>query len=467
MRVRDLIPGKEAVVSRDYWLNRNQIVGLDSNIASLLNQQPLSGTRLSVKDLVEKKIKEDEDLTIADTVRRRRIELEAAQLIDPDRSLTDRQLLEAEMNSKLTGQQQQQRSTGPQQSTLNPAQRTRVPPARQRESADPTRLMNLIRPPIKEVNWDYAVIERISPRDLSTSLVPFNLGKAVLEADPQQNVLLRPGDVVTVFSKDDLQVSIARQTKFIRLEGEFSSPGVYQIQPGETLRQLLVRVGGFTKNAYVFGSEFTRESTRSQQEKNLQEALDRFERNMERFNITRSQSAGTAEDAATLTSQAESQRQLVSRLRQIRPTGRIVLEVPAFAKAADLPELPLEDGDRMFVPSRPSMVNVFGAVYTESSFIYRTDKKPKDYLAQAGGPTKSADKSSVYVLRADGSVISAQQNSFLFNSGDLGDTQIMPGDSIVVPEELDRTTLTRQLRDISQIFYQFGLGAAAIRVLKN
>jgi len=142
-----------------------------------------------------------------------------------------------------------------------------------------------------------------------------------------------------------------------------------------------------------------------------------------------------------------------------------VLELPEDAQIANLPELPLEDGDRFLVPSKPSMVSVFGSVYTESSFIYRPEKRVADYLSQAGGPTKSADEGSIYVLRADGSVKSKQQTGFFTAS--LERSRLMPGDSIVVPEELDRTTITRALKDISQIFYQFGLGAAAVKVIRQ
>jgi len=104
-------------------------------------------------------------------------------------------------------------------------------------------------------------------------------------------------------------------------------------------------------------------------------------------------------------------------------------------------------------------------VYTESSFIYRPEKRVADYLSQAGGPTKGADAGSIYVLRADGSVKSKQQTGFFTAS--LERSRLMPGDSIVVPEELDRTTITRALKDISQIFYQFGLGAAAVKVIRQ
>ena len=296
-------------------------------------------------------------------------------------------------------------------------------------------------------------------------MIPFNLGKAVIDGDPGQNLPLQPGDIVTVFSKEDIKVPISKQTQYIRLEGEFNGSGVHQIMPGETLRQLIARVGGLAPNAYLFGAQFTRESTRVQQEKSLDDALNRLERDISRFNTLRAQNVTSPEDAASLKQQAENQQALLARLRQIRPIGRIVLELPEEAQIANLPDLPLEDGDRFLVPSQPSMVSVFGSVYTESSFIYRPEKRVADYLSQAGGPTKSADEGSIYVLRADGSVKSKQQTGFFTAS--LERSRLMPGDSIVVPEELDRTTITRALKDISQIFYQFGLGAAAVKVIRQ
>src|SRR3989449_1948963 len=441
MRVRDLIPDREALLSRDYWVKRNQAVGLDSNVTTILNQQAATGTRLTVEDLNQKRRREGElDATIGDTIRRLQTESEAARFLDPN------QVSSAAQASRLQ--------------QINKDESAKLDAAR----ADALRLVNQIKP-LREVNWDYAVIERLNRNDLTTSLIPFNLGKAVIDGDPEQNLLLQPGDIVTVFSKQDIKVPISRQTQYIRLEGEFKGAGVYQILPGETLRQLVARVGGFTPNAYLYGAQYTRESTRTQQERTLDEALNRLERDIQRFNTLRSQNVTSPEDAASLKQQAENQQALLGRLRQTKPIGRIVLELPEAAQIANLPDLPLEDGDRFLVPSQPSMVSVFGSVYTESSFIYRPEKRVADYLSQAGGPTKSADEGSIYVLRADGSVKSKQQSGFFTAS--LERSRLMPGDSIVVPEELDRTTITRALKDISQIFYQFGLGAAAVKVIRQ
>lgn len=316
-----------------------------------------------------------------------------------------------------------------------------------------------------EINWDYAVIERLKLADLTTELIPFNLGKVVLENDPAANLPLQPGDIVTVFSKTDVAAPAARRPVVVSLEGEFNFAGVYQAQPKETLRQLVVRVGGVTERAYVFGAHFLRESTRREQEERLRQALDRLEADVQRAAAARAQSVVAPEDAAALKQQAEAQQALVARLRTLRPTGRIVLELAENATVAHLPDVELEDGDRLVIPQVPSQVSVFGTVFNESSFLYKADRSVNDYLSLAGGPRKQADKANIYVLRADGSVVSRRQSGFL--SASLGGARLMPGDAIVVPEDFERTTWTKDLKDWTQIFFQFGLGVAALEVLRD
>ncbi|MDH5352197.1 MAG: SLBB domain-containing protein, partial [Betaproteobacteria bacterium] len=126
-----------------------------------------------------------------------------------------------------------------------------------------------VRQLVDTINWDYAVIERQNEQDLSAQLIPFNLGKAVLEGDPSHNLPLKPGDTVTVFSKADVRAPAGRRPVVVSLEGEFNHAGVYQALPGETLRQLVIRAGGLTDKAYVFGAEFMRDSTRQLQEERL------------------------------------------------------------------------------------------------------------------------------------------------------------------------------------------------------
>ncbi len=463
MRVRDLIPSKEALMSRDYWVRRNQIVGLDPGVARIMSQQSATGTHLTLQDLNERRKREGEqDQTVGDTIRRMQTEREAARFLNPSQTSSAVQSLRlqgaARPGEQPVAQDQVRNETARAEAAA--AETAKIDAAK----AEAMKLVNQIKPSLMEVDWDYALVERMNLEDLSTKLVPFSLAKA-LQGDPENNLPLQPGDVVTIFSKDDLQVPVSRRTKYVRLEGEINHAGVYQVAPGETLRQLLTRIGGFAPNAYVFGAVFTRESTRIEQQKNLDEALNRLERDIQRNNIVRAQNVTTAEDAASLGQQYEAQQRLIARLRDIKAAGRIVLELPPDGGLKDVPDIALEDGDRFLVPPPPSMVNVMGSVFVENSFVYKPEKRVNDYLAQAGGLTKNADNSSVYVMRADGSVVSKQQSGLFLNS--FNGTQVMPGDSIVVPDNLDRTTLTRNLKDIAQIFYQFGLGAAAIKVLKQ
>jgi protein involved in polysaccharide export with SLBB domain len=315
--------------------------------------------------------------------------------------------------------------------------------------------------PVPEIDWSYAVIERMNPQTLTTSLVPFNPGKLVLDHDSSQNLALEPGDVITIFSQADIKVPQAQRTKFVRLEGEFKQAGIYSVLPGETLPQLVARAGGFTPQAYLFGSNFTRESTRILQQLRLNDYLQNLELEIDRSTIAASASVGNVDPAATAAS-----RSLVARFRTIRATGRVVLNIPQNAtQIADLPNIQLEDGDRFVVPSKPSTVNVVGAVYDQNSFLFRNSQEVQSYLRLAGGPTKSADGGDSFVIRADGSVISRHSRNGVFGNT-FASMHLNAGDTVVIPEKVPRPSGLRNFINYTQIFSQLALGAAAIAVLQ-
>ncbi|MFL6664542.1 MAG: SLBB domain-containing protein, partial [Rhizobacter sp.] len=143
--------------------------------------------------------------------------------------------------------------------------------AREREAA--RRPKKTPTPLFEELNWDYAVIERLNEKDLSTQVIPFNLGRVVLQHDRAEDVELMPGDVVTIYGQKDMRVPVSRQTRLVSVEGEVGAPGIYKLLPGETLKALITRAGGFSTQAYVYGLEFTREETRQRQRENLSAAL--------------------------------------------------------------------------------------------------------------------------------------------------------------------------------------------------
>jgi polysaccharide export outer membrane protein len=320
-----------------------------------------------------------------------------------------------------------------------------------------TELKNDVKRLTAEINWDYAAIQRFDPQVLSSHLLPFNLNRAI-QGDPEQNLALEPGDVVTIFSQADIQVPIAEQAKFVHLEGEMNRAGVYQIEPGETLRHLLVRTGGITPQAYLFGSQFTRESARTDQ----QQRLDAYTNDLDRsVQTSAADSSQTGADKSVIAGQ----RTLVEKMRQVKATGRVVLEIRPNARDIDsMPDLALEDGDRLLIPFRPATVDVVGSVYNSGSFVFHPGKTVADYLRLAGGARRDGDKRHEFVLRADGSTVSKGQHNALL-SRDFNTLRLMPGDTIVVPENLNAGAFLRNLANVSQILTGFGLAAGAIKVL--
>lgn len=314
--------------------------------------------------------------------------------------------------------------------------------------------------PAPEIDWDYAVIERLDPETLKTSLIPFDLGRLVMGHDAAQNLQLQPGDTITVFSQADIHVPVEQQTRYVRLEGEFLHSGVYSVRPGETLRDLVQRAGGFAPGAYLFGSEFTRVSVQAVQQRRLDEYVQQLQLQIERGILATSASAvSSAADLASASTAGNEARELVARLRQIRATGRIVLNLHAFSQSVDdLPPLNLEDGDAFYIPSIPSNVSVIGAVYDQNSFIYHKGDRLQAYVQLAGGANRNADKHHPFLIRADGSVVSQDQ----VGEKKFRSIVIQAGDTIVVSEKTFGPNKLRAFLDFSQLFSQLSLGAAVL-----
>jgi protein involved in polysaccharide export with SLBB domain len=274
-----------------------------------------------------------------------------------------------------------------------------------------------------------------------------------------------PTDIIRLFAPGAVPVQIQLQHEFVRIDGEVKQSGVFEIRRGETLRELIARVGGITGNGYLFATEVHRNSVRRSQQLRLNEAADRFEHEVEVNASDRLAHATDATSIAAINADVERQRRLAERLRQVRAEGRIVLELAGgAAQLKDLPDLPLQDGDTISIPRKPGTVDVIGAVFQQNSILYRPHRTVKDYLALAGGPTAGADKSEIYVIRADGSAKSGQTSGWF---GGVGGETVNPGDAIIVPENIQRNTWTQSFKEWTTILYQFGLGAAGLKVLKD
>jgi protein involved in polysaccharide export with SLBB domain len=327
------------------------------------------------------------------------------------------------------------------------------------------RVINSVKNLLEEINWDYAVIERLDANEVRSSLIPFNLAKAIKEKDPANNLSLLPGDVVTIFSVTDLPVAAEKRSQYASISGEVVAPGVYQILPGETLPQIIKRVGGLTQGAFSFGMVFTRESTRLQQQENLNKSVRRLESDLNSQAISAGQNSSDPDKAAAMQAQLAGQKLLLARMKDLKASGRIALELDPMNPV--LPPVHLEDGDQINVPAQPSFVGVFGEVFAESSFIHKPSNTVGDYLTKAG-LTRDADTDNLLVIRADGTV---EGNSNSFWGTGLTSKKLNPGDSVFVPGVLDRrsaySVFIQGFKDWTSILYQFGLSAAAIKTLRQ
>jgi hypothetical protein len=173
--------------------------------------------------------------------------------------------------------------------------------------------------------------------------------------------------------------------------------------------------------------------------------------------------------AAQVESERRAAEERIARFRNLQPTGRIAFGLdPNERSFARLPQVTLQNGDRLIVPAKPAFVHVFGAVNVEASPLWKPGSRVKDYLRLAG-TTSDADVDNAFVLRVDGTVVSSDTDGWFF--GKIGGLEVMPGDTIVVPEKVDRQTawtkFTQGAREWTQILANFGLGAAAIKTLNK
>ncbi len=447
MRVSELIPDKDSLVTRNYWWKRTQL-GLPApefeptpGFQNL--RQPWDGNAITLKPPVSGE--PNSQSATQDSTQNATQDSTQDSTQDQSGSLQNRNPSAQQRNSSssLAALESSGATQGP-----RPAQRTTV---------------RLLAP---DIDWDYATVERIDPETLKTTLVPFDLGKLVLQHDASQDLELKSGDIVSIFSEADFRVPLAEQTKLVTLDGEFVHSGVYSVKPDETLKELVERAGGISPKAYLYGSEFTRESVRVAQQARIDEYAHTLEMRVQRANLALAASSSSPQDAASGTAAQNSERDLVAALRQIRATGRIVLTLkPDSAGTGSLPAMTMENGDRFVIPPIPAVVNVIGAVYNQNSFLYVTGRRVGTYLQQAGGPTRDADRKRAFIIRANGDIVSYDAGKSVWGN-DFLNMRLNPGDSIVVPEKTFKPSALRGAIEWTQVFAQLALGAAAIDAIK-
>ena len=239
-------------------------------------------------------------------------------------------------------------------------------------------------------------------------------------------------------------------TETIVIEGEVAFPGRYTIQRGETLSQVIQRAGGLNQFAFAGGSVFSRDQLRQLEVVRLRELKARLNSDLAAANLEQ-------QSQDTKIAQIEAQ-QLLNSMNNIRPTGRMVINLKAILDNPDLFDITLKDGDRLKIPMQRQAVTVVGEVQFATSHLYSANLSAEDYIDRSGGPTIKADKQRIYVVKADGSVYLPGDSRWF----SLGDNQIEAGDTVVVPLDADRMKPLTLWTSVSQIIYHMALGAAAV-----
>ena len=260
------------------------------------------------------------------------------------------------------------------------------------------------------------------------------------------------GDIVQILSRGSLIQPVDRQSVLVRVEGEVNRPGNYYVAPNTPMSQIMDLAGGLTPRAFAFGTRLTRQSVRIQQRESFAEAIKQLE-----FTLV---SAPLTADPSSVPGQREmelsSARQVLDRLRTAEPDGRVVMPIAPSATALPANVL-LENNDSINVPVRATTVGVFGAVYRPASFLLDEQRRPlrvKDYIDRAGGPLRAADRSGIFVVRANGDVLPRSKGAL--------NAAVLPGDVIFVPVKTQSSSFWTRLRDLSTILFQLGVGGAGI-----
>lgn len=276
-------------------------------------------------------------------------------------------------------------------------------------------------------------------RILNVNLADAMAGRSNIELQSRDRVLIKS---IPEFAK----------MRTITLQGEVRYPGEYTFRDGETLTDVLKRAGGLTDNAFPRGAVFTREKLRRLEAQRLREAEERLQGDLLGVQLEGDSFGGQT------TQRIQQVEDLLEDVQNSRPIGRMVINLASVVNDEAYQSIRLQDGDSLTVPTIPQSVSVFGEVQFPTSHLHQAGLTVDDYLGRSGGPTRQADEDRVYVVKADGSVMLPDRSRWFGGRSQ----QLEPGDTIIMPIDVDRLNQLELWTNVSQIVYQMALGAAAV-----
>lgn len=292
---------------------------------------------------------------------------------------------------------------------------------------------------LRRAELSRAVTREDSARGVHIEHTTVNLSEVL---SGQQNIQLSSRDRLNVFSVPEWNLD-----KTIEITGEVRFPGIYAIQQGETLSDVLKRAGGVTDNAFVDGALFTREQIRERETQQLKKLTEQLRSDIAARSLSSETARISPEDAITM----------ISEIEKVKPVGRLVVNLPLIMAGDTTADLQVAEGDELHIPKVNNTIAIVGEVQHASSHRFAANLMLDDYLKLAGGFRKRADKDRVYVIRADGSVMVPESAWF-----SVSNNRLKAGDTIVVPLDTEYKDNISLWTQITQIFYQSAVAIAAL-----
>ena len=293
--------------------------------------------------------------------------------------------------------------------------------------------------------------------------------RQVLDGSESTDVVLKQGDELLVQQASNWHVPW-----HVELVGQVNRPGPYPIREGERLAAVLKACGGFRPDAYPRAAVFIRKSVQKIQQEQLEQARARLQHEMVRLALMPHQAGQADTNADTL----NAIREVLNQIDTTQATGRIVIKISSLeALERSSENIVLENEDRLVIPVQPAAVQVLGQVYSPNAIVYQPALRVRDYLQKGGGPTDAGDEDHIYVIKADGSVLTdegvkdSEKNQFFpllpTIGGGLQDQHLEPGDTVYVPEKLIYISSLQYAKDITSIVANSALGLATLGILAS
>lgn len=245
-----------------------------------------------------------------------------------------------------------------------------------------------------------------------------------------------------------------QNTYEVTLRGEVRFPGTYAIKRGETLTQLIERAGGFTEHAFIDGAIFTRQELRKREEERKRILAQELQKEVAGNMMT-----GTGDSRVSYSEM----RTLLSDLLSAKPVGRLIMDLPKLLSSNGANDVQLKDGDTLHVPSNTDSVSIMGEVQMATSYRFDPEVSVGEYIERSGGTKEKADEERIYIVKANGAIEPYNDGSSWFSFS--GNSQLGPGDTIIVPMDTTYTDDLELWSQVTGIIYNSAIAIAAINGL--